>query len=94
MSEETKKTEEQTGFFKMDFSNFVLSLNASALIHLGEIHDPQTKERAVNMQAAKQTIDILEILKNKTKGNLDNEEEKLLNEVLYNIRMKFMSEKK
>jgi hypothetical protein len=92
MSEETKKETEQAGLFKMDFSTFVLSLNASALIHLGDIPDPQSKERTVNLPAAKHTIEILEIIKGKTKGNLDREEEKLLDDVLFNLRMKYVKD--
>ncbi|MGH7884551.1 MAG: DUF1844 domain-containing protein, partial [Thermodesulfobacteriota bacterium] len=59
---------------KMDFSGFILSLNASALIHLGEIPDPGSMEREVNIAAAKHTIDILELISEKTKGNLTKEE--------------------
>lgn len=91
-------TEEQTiqdsGGIKMDFSTFVLSLNASSLIHLGEIHDPQLKEITVNLPAAKHTIEILEILKDKTVGNLDDNENKLLNDVLYNLRLKYIQHSK
>ena len=61
MSEE--QTPQDPGGLKMDFSTFILSLNASSLIHLGEIHDPQLKEISVNLPAAKHTIEILEILK-------------------------------
>jgi len=75
----------------MDFSTFILSLNASALIHLGEIPDPGSKERSLNIPAAKHTIDILGILKDKTKGNLTGEEEKLLDDVLFNLRMKYVA---
>ncbi|NIS09263.1 MAG: DUF1844 domain-containing protein [Candidatus Dadabacteria bacterium] len=75
---------------KIDFSNFVLSLNTSALIHLGDIPDPQTRERIYDIQSAKQTIDILELLKTKTDGNLDTEEFKLLDDVIYDLRMKYV----
>lgn len=75
---------------KFDFSNFILSLNTSALIHMGDIPDPQSRERVYDLQSAKQTIDILELLKFKTSGNLDNEEEKLLEDVIYNLRMKYV----
>ncbi len=75
----------------MDFSTFILSLNASALIHLGEIPDPSSKERSLNIPAAKHTIDILGILKDKTKGNLTEEEDKLLDDVLFNLRMKYVT---
>ncbi|MGH7808282.1 MAG: DUF1844 domain-containing protein [Thermodesulfobacteriota bacterium] len=92
MSEQRKKDSEPSGLFQMDFSTFVLSLNASALIHLGEIPDPHSKERSINLPAAKHTIEILEIIKNKTKGNLDGEEEKLLDDVLFNLRMKFVKD--
>ncbi len=90
MSDESKKNPNQSELFKMDFSTFVLSLNTSALIHLGEIADPTSKERAVNLLAAKHTIEILEIIKDKTKGNLDGEEEKLLDDALFNLRMKYV----
>jgi len=92
MSEEIKKDSDQSGLFKMDLSTFILSLNASALIHLGEIPDPHSKERSTNLPAAKHTIEILEILKNKTKGNLEKEEEKLLDDVLFNLRMKYVKD--
>lgn len=84
---QSKKTHED---LKMDFSGFILSLNASALIHLGEIPDPQSRERSISLPAAKHTIDILEILFEKTKGNLYDEEQKLLDDVVYNLRMKYV----
>ncbi|QMU56713.1 MAG: DUF1844 domain-containing protein [Candidatus Mycalebacterium zealandia] len=74
----------------MDFSNFVLSLNASAIMHLGDIPDPNTKERNVNLPAAKHTVDILEILQDKTKGNLSDEEQKLIDDVLYGLRLRYV----
>lgn len=76
--------------FKMDFSGFILSLNASALIHLGDIPDPQSKERSLNLSAAKHTIDILELLLEKTNGNLTEDEQKLIEDVVYNLRMKYV----
>jgi predicted phosphodiesterase len=92
MGDEEKKTSKESGSLKLDFSNFVLSLNASALIHLGDIPDPQSRERLVNLPAAKHTIEILEIIKSKTVGNLDGEEQKLLDDVLYNLRMKYVKD--
>lgn len=92
MGDEDKRKSQESGSMKLDFSNFVLSLNASALIHLGDIPDPQSRERLVNLPAAKHTIEILEIIKNKTVGNLDGEEEKLLDDVLYNLRMKYVKD--
>jgi hypothetical protein len=75
---------------KIDFSNFILSLNTSALIHMGDIPDPQSRERIYDIQSAKQTIDILELLKTKTEGNLDPEEFKLLDDVIYDLRLKYV----
>ena len=75
---------------EMDFSGFILSLNASALIHLGEIPDPHSKKREVNIPAAKHTITILEILAEKTEGNLTEEEKQLLDDMIYNVRMKYV----
>jgi hypothetical protein len=92
MGDEEKRKSNESGSLKLDFSNFVLSLNASALIHLGDIPDPQSRERLVNFPAAKHTIEILEIIKSKTVGNLDGEEQKLLDDVLYNLRMKYVKD--
>ncbi len=75
---------------KWDLSTFVLSLNASAMIHLGDIPDPGTKERQVNLPAAKHTVDILELIQEKTKGNLTDEETKLIDDVIYGLRMKYV----
>ena len=92
MSDEQKP--KGSGELTMDFSAFILSLNASSLIHLGEIPDPQSRERSVNIPAAKHTIEILEILKEKTVGNLDEDENKLLDDILYNLRMKYLQHSK
>jgi len=92
MSEE--QTPHDPGGLKMDFSTFILSLNASSLIHLGEIHDPQLKEICVNLPAAKHTIEILEILLDKTTGNLDDGESKLLNDIIYNLRLNYIQHSK
>lgn len=90
MSEESKESSKQSGELQMDFSAFILSLNASSMIHMGDIPDPHSMERSVNMPAAKHTIEILEIIEDKTQGNLDEKEKKLLEDILYNLRMKFM----
>lgn len=90
MSETKKRSEE----FKMDFSSFILSLNASALIHLGEIPDPQSKQRTSDLSSARHTIEILEILLEKTKGNLTDEEQKLVDDVVYDLRMKYVKASK
>lgn len=72
------------------FSTFILSLNTAALVHLGEIPDPITNKKQVNLTLAKQTIDTLEMLREKTKGNLSIDEEKLLQSIIYELKLKFL----
>jgi hypothetical protein len=69
----------------MDFGIFVLSLNASALIQLGDAQG----ETAVSLPLARQTIDILSMLEAKTRGNLSGHEERLLHQVLFDLRMRY-----
>jgi len=76
----------------IDFSTFVLSLSTSAAYHLGLAPDAENQRSACNLPMAKQTIDILSILQEKTKGNLTGEEERLLAEVLYSLRIAFVRE--
>jgi hypothetical protein len=75
---------------EIDFTNFILSLSTSALIQLGEIQDPFTKKSTKNLPLAKQTIDLVGMLKEKTKGNLSAEEEKVIEYVLYDLRMRYV----
>jgi hypothetical protein len=72
---------------EIDFATFVLSLNHSALVQLGQVPDPMTGEGAPALPLAKQTIDLLALLEEKTKGNLSGEEEHILEQVLYDLRM-------
>lgn len=78
--------------FPIDFSTFILSLSSSAAFHLGLAPHPEKNQPCANLPMAKQTIDILSILQDKTKGNLTGEEERLLGEILYNLRMAFVRE--
>jgi hypothetical protein len=74
----------------MSFDIFVLSLNASALIHLGEAPgDASEPARGVNLPLARQTIDILSLLETKTRGNLTGEEERLLHQILFDLRLRY-----
>lgn len=75
---------------EVTFSAFVYSLSTSALVHLGEIPEPITEKMDKNLPLAKQTIDILGILQEKTKGNLTQEEENLLSSFLYDLRMRYV----
>ena len=76
----------------VDFSSLCLSLGTSALYHLGVVGDPETgaKASAPNLPLARQTIDILEMLQVKTQGNLEAEEARLLEGMLYELRMRFV----
>jgi Domain of unknown function (DUF1844) len=74
----------------VNFSTFLLGLSTQALLHLGEIEDPGTGHRERDLGAAKHVIDILGILRDKTKGNLEQGEERLLDAVLYDLRMKYV----
>lgn len=75
---------------EIDFSTFVIGLSAQALAHLGEIPDPLQQGLQVDLEAARQVIDILGLLREKTRGNLDSAEAPLLERVLYDLRMKYV----
>ena len=75
----------------IDFSTFLLSLSTSALYHMGVVLHPESGEAAdPNPMLARQTIDTLEMLHEKTRGNLDDEEKKLFEGLLYELRMRFV----
>lgn len=78
------------GLPEIDFSTFVLSLSSSAMVHLGEAPDPSTGQTDYQPHLAKQVIDILGMLQLKTEKGLDDEERKLLCEMLYALRMKYV----
>ncbi len=80
-------------FPEINFATFVASLNASALLNLGAIEDPASGTRDKSLPMAKQTIDILSMLQEKTAGNLSQEEESLLKNILYDLRIMYVREK-
>ncbi len=75
---------------EISFASFIISLNTSALIHLGLLPDPTTGKIEQNLELAKQTIDLLGILKEKTQGNLTKEEQDLLDNILFDLRIKYV----
>ncbi len=76
---------------QIDFYTFVLSLASSAFVHLGDAPHPDTGEAAKpNLPLAKQTIDILAMLAEKTKGNLTQEEERFMENLLTDLRFRFV----
>jgi hypothetical protein len=88
-----EKQEPPLQFPAINFSTFVASLNASALLHLGIIEDPSSGTKNKSLPMAKQTIDILSMLQEKTTGNLSDEEENLLKNILYDLRIMYVKEK-
>lgn len=77
----------------IDFMTFVLSLNTSALIHLG-VMAIEGEDPAPNLPLAQQSIDCLAMLEDKTRGNLTGEEERLLTQVLYDLRLRYVHARK
>ncbi len=90
---EARQKDQQVPLPEINFSTFIFSLSSSALAHLGEIPDPVSGQKKVDLTLAKQTIDVLGMLEEKTKGNLTPEEESLLKSVLYDLRLKFVKKK-
>jgi hypothetical protein len=91
---EAEKREERTALPEINFATFVISLCSSALIHLGIAPDPITGEQQKDLAIAKQTIDMLAMLQEKTRGNLTEEEAQLLESMLYDLRMRYVAESK
>ena len=76
---------------EVTFSTFVLSLASSALVHLGEVPNPETGSVARNEVLARNAIDVLTMLDDKTRNGLTPEDSKLIRDVLYELRMKFVA---
>ncbi len=95
MSEQKDNNKQEGANFPgMTFSTFIFSLNSTALVHLGQMSDPQTGTSNKNLPVAKQTIDIIGMLEEKTHGNLSNDEEKLIKNVLHDLRLMYVKESK
>jgi hypothetical protein len=76
---------------QLSFTAFVISLASTAAIHLGDLTDPSTGGPAeVNLDGARQMIEILALLEQKTRGNLTAEERQVLEQVLYELRLRFV----
>lgn len=78
---------------EINFSSFILSLGSSALFHFGEIPDPVSGEKKRSLELARQTIDILVILRDKTTGNLSEDEARLLENLLHDLQMRYVQER-
>lgn len=79
---------------EVTFSAFVMSLNTSVLYHLGEIKDPVTGKTEINFDLARHAIDTLVMLEQKTKGNLSHDEEEMLKNIVYDVKLRFVKARK
>ena len=90
--EEAPETSQEMPQPEITFTSVLISLSSSAFIHLGDIPDPATGETNQDLPLAKQTIDLLGLLREKTRNNLREEEEKLFDHLLYDLRMRYLKE--
>ncbi len=77
---------------EVNFASFLISLGSQAFMHLGDLPNPMTQQREKDLPAAKHMIDLLGILEAKTKGNLTDDEERLLRQLLFDLRLRFVRE--
>ncbi len=87
------KAEAEPRLPKINFPTFIFSLNSSCLVQLGLLEDPASGVKTKNLALAKQTIDILGMLEEKTRGNLTKDEENMLKNILYDLRIIYVKEK-
>jgi hypothetical protein len=78
---------------ELSFTAFIVSLASTAAIHLGDLADPQTGQKLEPNEGAAQMIEILELLEEKTRGNLTAEERQVLEQILYELRLRFVEAK-
>ncbi|MDX2447137.1 MAG: DUF1844 domain-containing protein [Desulfobacterales bacterium] len=95
--EKTEESEQATAnedypLPEINFPTFIFSLNSSALVNLGVMEDPASNQKAKNLPMAKQTIDILAMMEEKTQGNLSDDEANMLKTMLYELRMLYVKE--
>ncbi|MDL2314066.1 DUF1844 domain-containing protein [Desulfovibrio sp. OttesenSCG-928-C14] len=74
----------------MDFATFILSMASSALVQLGEVPNPETGKSEENLKLAKHSIDIIQMLQDKIQNGLSEEETRLLEGILYELRLKYV----
>lgn len=75
---------------EVTFSAFIMSLASSALVGLGEVPDPGTGKRGIDLPLARHNIDVLEMLRQKTQGGLNSDERELITSVIYELRLKYV----
>ena len=89
-SQGADSSEQQVELPEINFVNFLFSISTSALIQMGEIEDPISQQTVRNLPLAKQTIDLIGMLEEKTKGNLTPDEAKLIENILFDLRMRYV----
>ena len=89
-SQGADSSEQQVELPEINFVNFLFSISTSALIQMGEIEDPISQQTVRNLPLAKQTIDLIGMLKEKTNGNLTPDEAKLIENILFDLRMRYV----
>ena len=92
-TKKNKDEHEKSGLPEASFPSLILTLAAGALQYMGMVENPVTKGRDKDMKLAKHTIDTLRMLKKKTKDNLQKEEKELLEELLYDLKIKYVRAK-
>lgn len=90
--EEGRAGDNQKGYVmpEVTFTSLILSFNTSALFHMGELADPESEKKIVSLDMARNAIDTLSLLQDKTSGNLDSDENELLIRVLYELKTHFV----
>lgn len=78
----------------ISFSNLIVSLGTSAMIHMGMIENPHSKQMEKNLDLAREEIDLISMLQEKTKGNLTDAEAKVVQQVLYELRLRYVEASK
>ncbi|EKD42076.1 MAG: hypothetical protein ACD_73C00343G0002 [uncultured bacterium] len=91
IAQEPPKQQTPQGDFKINFSTFILSLASSVQIALGLIPHPASGKSELNLVSARQTIDILALLEDKTRNNLTNDEAQIMKHVLHDLRMSYVA---
>ncbi|MCF6246720.1 MAG: DUF1844 domain-containing protein [Desulfobacula sp.] len=86
-------SEKRSQFPKIDFSSFILSLYSSGLVQLGKVEDPTTGEKSIHLDLAQHTIDMMAMLEEKTRGNLNEEEDNLLKALVSELRIAYVEAK-
>jgi hypothetical protein len=89
-----KKEAEHPPLPEISFNSLIFSLSSTVLFHLGEIADPQSGKKTKDLPLAKHTIDTIAMLKEKTEGNLTEEEKKFIENILTDLRWRYVNSTK